>query len=337
MKRALLVGAGGMGKGWAKNLAAHPEVSLVAWVDIREGSAKVAADQLGLPVGFCGSDLNEAIRQVQPDFVVDVTIPEAHREVTVTALGHGIPVLGEKPMSVTMTDAKAMVRAAEMSGKLYMVSQSRRYNGAAMAYRDLLGQVGELGILNADFYIGAHFGGFRDEMESPLVLDMAIHTFDKARYLTGKDPVSVYAEEFNPKWSWYRGDACADCLFEMEDGVRFNYRGSWCAEGMITSWESTWRAVGSKGTVLWDGEQDIRGEVVESDEGFMRAGRPISASRVEIAEGIEGSLQDFLNALDKGTTPSGECHDNIKSLAMVLGAHESAKRKERVHIAELLQ
>jgi len=28
--------------------------------------------------------------------------------------------------------------------------------------------------------LAAHFGGFRDEMPSPLILDMAIHTFDAA-------------------------------------------------------------------------------------------------------------------------------------------------------------
>ena len=39
-------------------------------------------------------------------------------------------------------------------------------------------QIGALGILNSDFYIGAHFGGFRDEMASVLLLDMAIHTLD---------------------------------------------------------------------------------------------------------------------------------------------------------------
>ena len=41
-------------------------------------------------------------------------------------------------------------------------------------------------------------------MESPLILDMAIHTFDQARFITGADPVSVYCHEFNPPGSWYK-------------------------------------------------------------------------------------------------------------------------------------
>ena len=121
--------------------------------------------------------------------MVDVTIPEAHHDVTIQALGLGIPVLGEKPMAASMAQAREMVAASEKAGKLYMVSQSRRYDGRIHAYRKLIAEnLGALGILNSDFYIGAHFGGFRDEMDSPLILDMAIHTFDAARYLCDSDP-----------------------------------------------------------------------------------------------------------------------------------------------------
>jgi predicted dehydrogenase len=96
--------------------------------------------------------------------------------------------------------------------------------------------VGAPGILNADFYICPHFGGFREATGSPL-LDMAIHTFHAARYLSGADPLTVYCEEFNPSWSWYRGTAGATAIFEMNGGLRYTYRGNCCAEGQITSWK----------------------------------------------------------------------------------------------------
>src|SRR5205814_1591110 len=80
--------------------------------------------------------------------------------------------------------------------------------------------------------------GFRDQMTSPLLLDMAIHTFDAARYLSQADPVSVYCEEFNPAWSWYQGNASASAIFELSGGLQYTYRGSRCAEGVPTSWAS---------------------------------------------------------------------------------------------------
>lgn len=71
--RALLVGAGGMGKAWARNLAGNSDVSLAGWIDVRPGAAASAIVELGLSVGYAGTDLEPAIQSVQPDFVVDVT------------------------------------------------------------------------------------------------------------------------------------------------------------------------------------------------------------------------------------------------------------------------
>jgi len=64
-----------------------------------------------------------------------------------------------------------------------VVSQNRRYNPGLVAFRRLvLSRLGGIGALSADFYSGYHFEGFREEMASPLLLDMAVHTFDAARY-----------------------------------------------------------------------------------------------------------------------------------------------------------
>lgn len=324
--RALLVGAGGMGRAWAKNLAANGDVEIAGWIDIRPGAAQQAAEELQLQVGATGDDLERALAEIRPDFLVDVTIPEAHHDVTLMALAAGIPVIGEKPMADSMERARAMVAASERAGKLYMVSQSRRYDARIHAYRALIEQyIGPLGILNSDFYIGAHFGGFRDQMQHVLLLDMAIHTLDAARYISGADPLSVYCDEYNPPWSWYQHGSSATAIFQMTGGLRYTYRGSWCAEGRHTSWESEWRAVGPHGTATWDGNGPAVADVVTAADGFMSTTQTHTAQVAEnVPMGIAGSLRDFVNALTTGATPMGECHDNIKSLAMVFGAIESA-------------
>lgn len=337
--RALLVGAGGMGRTWAKNLRDYDETELAGWVDIRPGAAARAAEELGIAASglWIGEELGRAIADVRPDFVVDVTVPEAHQDVTVQSLAAGLPVLGEKPMATSMREAREMVAASERAGKLYMVSQSRRYDARLHAYRRLIeAEIGDIGILNSDFYIGAHFGGFRDEMPSPLILDMAIHTFDAARYLSQSDAIAVYCEEFNPSWSWYRGNASATAVFEMTGGLRYTYRGSWCAEGLPTSWEGEWRAVGPKGTAAWDGRSDILAGAVVAPDGFhSRTEERRAAIEEGVAGGIAGSVRDFVHALRTGATPMGECHDNIKSLAMVFGAIESARTGQRVPVERL--
>lgn len=333
-KRALIVGAGGFSREWAKLLTAHPDVEVSGWVSRTQSRLDEAAAAFELGDIVTGTDLAAALRRACPDFVVDVTPPEAHRDVTLTALSAGVPVLGEKPMAASMDHARAMVAASERSGKLYMVSQSRRYDRNLRALRRLASEhLGELGILNSDFYIGAHFGGFRDEMPSPLLLDMAIHTFDAARYLCQADPVAVYCDEFNPAWSWYKGNAAATAIFEMSNGVRYTYRGSWCSDGAHTSWESAWRIVGRGGSAVWDGRAAPEAAVVRAPGSFHAQTEKVAANPDPgAAQGIRGALEDFLRALDSGETPMGECHDNIKSLAMVFAALESAKRRTRVAV-----
>ncbi|MEM8535551.1 MAG: Gfo/Idh/MocA family oxidoreductase [Chloroflexota bacterium] len=335
--KALLVGAGGMGRAWAKMMRYCDDVHIGGWVDVQADLAAQGADELKLSNLYTGTDFEQALAGVQPDFVVDVTIPEAHHNVTIASLTAGVPVLGEKPMADSMEHARAMVAASERAEVLYMVSQSRRYNAQLHALRRFIDtRIGRLGILNSDFYIGAHFGGFRDKMPSPLILDMAIHTFDAARFLSNADPVAVYCEEFNPSWSWYKGDACATALFEMTDGLRYTYRGSWCSEGCHTSWEGEWRAVGSYGSAVWDGSTAPQAAVVQQRGGFFSETESQTMEpEPDFVEGIEGALRDFLRALKTGATPMGECHDNIKSLAMVFGAIESAQTGQRVILSQL--
>jgi predicted dehydrogenase len=233
-----------------------------------------------------------------------------------------------------MEKARAMVRASEQANTLYKVSQNRRYDPHITAYRNLVvDNLGSLGILNADFFIGAHIGGWREEMASPLIFDMAIHTFDAARYICQRDAVSVYCEEFNPPWSWFAGDASANALFEMEDGLRYTYRGSWVSNGRHTTWEADWRAVGERGSATWDVNNALIAEVVTSVDSYLATTERIEAAPIAMPHrGLAASLRDFLHALETGETPESECHDNIKSLAMVFAAMESSRTGQRVKV-----
>jgi predicted dehydrogenase len=332
--RALLVGAGGMGRAWGRALAAHPDVVLAGWVDVVKERAVSAAMELGMRGVAFDDDLVAALRSLSPDFVVDAAIPEAHLEVTLACLDRTIPVLGEKPMAATLDEARILVAASERTGTLFAVSQNRRYNKGLAAFRELVtGALGGAGQINAEFYTGPRFGGFREEMESPLLLDMAIHTFDAARYVTGADPVSVFCSEHNPSWSWYKGAASAVAEFELTNGVRFSYEGSWCARGLHTSWESSWRALGPHGSAAWDGHERLVAELTGTgSEPGDRLRRAEITPKPIPAEDIRGSLADFVRALLGGEPPMTECHDNIRSLAMVMAALESSRTGQRVRI-----
>jgi len=335
-EKAVVVGAGGISGAWFPPLKAEG-VEVAAVVDLRLEAAQARIAEFGL-ASEAMTDLDAALARHRPDFVVDLTVPKAHCRVTCKALRAGCHVVSEKPMAATMDEARAMVAASEETGRLYMVSQSRRWDTRHEQVRQTVasGQLGAVTTICCDFFLGAHFGGFRDEMASPLILDMAIHHFDLCRFMTGVDPVAVYALEFNPKGSWYRGDVSASAIFEMTDGVVFTYRGSWCAEGCHTSWNGDWRIVGERGTLLYDHDQAPEGQVVAGDEGFHRALAPLTVSDATVAAGgMHGGLCEMLRFLRTGAKPQTECHDNIKSLAMVCAAVESAAARQRVAVRGL--
>jgi predicted dehydrogenase len=335
--RALLVGCGGISRAWLRALQDMPTVQIAGLVDIVEASALARAEEFGLQGALIETDLARALDALDPQVVFNCTIPEGHREVTLTALAHDCHVLGEKPLADSMARAREMVAAALAADKLFAVIQNRRYDANIRRFRHLVasGALGPLTTLNSDFYIGAHFGGFRDRMAHVLLLDMAIHTFDQARLISGADPVSVYCHEWNPPGSWYDHDASAVAVFEMSSGLVYTYRGSWCAEGLNTTWEADWRAVGVEGSALWDGAERFAAETVQARGGFRSELAPLAIPEHDPGPkvgGHAGVIREFVHCVQEGGVPETAAADNIQSLAMVFGAIESAERGEAVRI-----
>jgi predicted dehydrogenase len=325
--RVVQAGAGGMGRAWLRTIAANPSVQLVGLVDLDLDVARAAADENGyhdIPVATSIDELAAGA-----DAVIDVTVPVAHPVVSVDALLRGLPVLCEKPLAETVRECLPMIAASEVSGKLLMVSQSRRYFRTVSAFERQLAGLGSIGSLSCEFYKAPHFGGFRERMAEPLLIDMAIHQFDLARKLIGAEPVSVYCESYNPDWSWFDGNAAASALFTFADGTRFAFTGSWCAPGLETSWNGRWRAVGSAGTAIWDGD---RSPVAE-----LASGEPLPAVPSDDPEEIAGSLAEFVDAVRTSTVPQSEVHSNVISVAMVEAAVRSASTGTPVRIADVLQ
>ena len=335
--RAVLVGCGGICGAWLNTPTVKRQVELVGFVDIMPEAAERRAAEFGGRDAAIGTDLAAILKQVQPDVVFDCTLPEVHYEVTMTALRHGCHVLGEKPMADTMPRARRMVAAAAKADKIYAVIQNRRYQPRIRAIRRFLdsGRIGKVTAVHSDFFVGVHFGGFRDEMQHVLLLDMAIHSFDQARMICGADAETVYAHEWNPAGSWYKHGASAAAIFTMTDAMVYSYNGSWCAEGCNTTWECAWRITGEKGTLLWDGADGITCEVPKGKDGWVR---PVKSVRVptscpkRLTGGHNGVIRSFIEAVRGGDQPETICTDNIKSLAMVHAAVKSADAGRRVNV-----
>lgn len=340
--RAVLAGCGAMSNGWLEAIASTPAlrdgIDVVGLVDVDQAAAERCAAKQHLRGVAIGTDLAAVLAETRADLLLDVVPPAVRRSVVETGLAHGCHVLSEKPMAVSLEDAHALVKAADAAHRRHAIVQNRRFNDGVRRIRAVLesGALGRLNAIHGDFFVGAHFGGFRDQMQHVLLLDMAIHTFDAARFMAGTEPLAVYCHESNPASSWYAHGSSANAIFEFSDLVTFTYRGSWSAEGANTSWDASWRIVGSNGTLLWDGEDGLRAHVVDGADGFFRPLREIEVPPVADAGqtlGHASVLGDFLDAITTGREPETSGRDNLKSLGMVFAAIESAATRQRVLIS----
>lgn len=322
------VGAGLMGQAWLRTLRESADADLVGLVDLDVDLARRAADAAGLTTVPVAQTLPAMVALVEADAVVDVTVPVAHRGVATTALRAGLPVLSEKPLAESVSSGLSMIAAAELSGRLLMVSQSRRYFRQLSAFRRQIAAIAPVGVVQCTFFKAPHFPGYREEMPYPLLVDMAIHQFDLARDLIGSEPVAVYCVSSNPSWSWFAGDATAQVTFEFAGGAVFSFTGSWCSPGLETSWNGSWRVAGAGGSAIWDGDG---APAAQAADGSVIAAEPGTGP-----EEIAGSLAEFVDAVRMGRVPSGEAHSNVLSLAMVEAAIRAAEEGRRVAVAEVL-
>ena len=338
--RAVIVGCGAMSKAWLDAARQIEGLEIVGLVDVDVGRARSRAAEFHLDKAVTGAALDAVLDAVKPDLVFDVTVPDARASVALAAMRHGCHLLTEKPLAPSMEVGRAIVAGARAANRLHAVVQNRRYHSAVRRIRRLIdtGVIGRPTDVNCDFFIGPHFGGFREDMDHVLLLDMAIHTFDAARAMTGLEARRVFCREWNPPGSWFRHGASAVAIFDMGEACVFTYRGSWCAEGFSTSWEGSWRIVGERGTLVWDGSDNIAVEVAVGGDrdGLFDRVSTVEVPALDAADAVGGHLgvmQQFVSAVRGGPAPETAGSDNLKSLAMVFGAIDSAEARQPVEIS----
>jgi predicted dehydrogenase len=181
MLTAVMAGCGAMSDGWLHALRdidyLTDNVRLVGMVDLDADVAARRATKHGLSEVAIGSSLDDMLARQQPDLLFDLVVPPARFGIVEAGLAAGCHVLSEKPMANTLAEAKQLVVLAAKARKIHAVIQNRRFLAGIRRVKRLIaaGTLGELTAVHVDFFVGAHFGGFREEMGHVLLLDMAIH------------------------------------------------------------------------------------------------------------------------------------------------------------------
>jgi predicted dehydrogenase len=330
-RRIIQVGVGGMGTCWTKFISASDRWQAAAYVDTSKKNLMEAAQRYGMQKSRCYTDLNKALLEVEADALLDVTPQQFRKGVCCAAFQKGLHVLSEKPLADSLRNAKAIVAQAAKSKRTYMVAQNYRFQAPTQTAKRYVqsGKLGDVSYVDITFHKGPHFGGFREEMAYPLVLDMSIHHFDMARCVFDADIKAVQATSVNAPWNWNKGDATIMAQLELTNGIVANYHGSWVAQGNETPWNGDWRIDGSKGALMWEGDA-----LTFSDTPSRRRKVRMAKWPVEHQAYV---LKAFAESLDEGSEPETSGRRNLNSLAATYAVVQAAKQKRRVLVSELLK
>ena len=336
--RLIQAGMGGMGRAWWKSVVRHsPDFDLVAIVDIVEKPLNEAGDELGVPHDRRFKSLEAALDHVQADAVLTVTPPPVHVEHARLAFSRGQHLLTEKPIAHDLESAKLMVDLARRAGRQLLVAQNYRYSQVMQRLKRVVDErpLGEFGHGHIDFYIPADFTGtFRETMQYPLLVDMAIHHVDLIRFVTGRNITRVTAHTFRPSWSWYQHHPGLKMLLELEGGIPFSYSGDWSARGRFTSWNGAWRLQCAEGSIHLEQDQITLARCEKWPRQFTQ-------EQVQIPEapmnGQAELLRRFAESIRTNTPGQTSGADNLWSFAVVIAGVISTRENRTVDVVELLR
>jgi myo-inositol 2-dehydrogenase/D-chiro-inositol 1-dehydrogenase len=192
MQRFALLGAGFIGSVHAANLTAHPDVDFQLVFDVDQDRAKALAVKHG---ARAAANLAEVFDAADIDAVFIASSTDTHAAHLRRAAEAGLAVLCEKPIDLDLGQARETAAFVGRHAVPVMVDFNRRFDRDYAELKRIVdaGEIGDVELIQLTSrgpampplpYIATSGGQMRDQ---------AVHFFDLARWLTGADPVEVFA------------------------------------------------------------------------------------------------------------------------------------------------
>src|SRR6202167_3492440 len=177
-----VVGEGVMGYNHARVLAEMPGVTLVGVADPDDKQADFVRRTLGCAAVPGVDDL----LALGVDAVSIAAPTHLHRSIALTAIGRGVHVLVEKPITSSVEEGREIIAAARRAGVTLMVGHVERFNPAVQAIKEAIREEDILSIAIT------RVGPFPPRMSSVgVVIDLAVHDIDLIRWFTGSEIAEV--------------------------------------------------------------------------------------------------------------------------------------------------
>jgi predicted dehydrogenase len=152
--RTALIGSGWWGMNIARVAAKSGECKMVAMCDVDRNFLDPAAEEIQKLSGDEPrkyGDFRELLEKEKPDIAIVATPDHWHPLIMIAAVKSGAHVYVEKPISHTVMEGLAMVRAARSAGRVVQVGTHRRISPHNISGREFIrsGKVGKIGMIRA--------------------------------------------------------------------------------------------------------------------------------------------------------------------------------------------
>ena len=322
MIRIGVVGTGGMGSAHCETLPRVEGCEFVGVADVRAEAAQKVAEQYHIRAF---QDYRELFNIV--DGVVVATPPSTHREVVVAAAEAGVHAFCEKPLSLTLADADAMISATDKAGVHLMVGQVLRFYPVHVLGRQLIdaGEIGNVVYIETDYS-----GAYRGARQRPSswygtvggFLENGIHKSDLINWYGGT-ALTVAAEvgSFSGHEDW---EDYAVTLLRYDSG----------AVGVLR-WGPFMGARGTNETII-DGTTgslrlDMRADVAYFKKIDGKEWQELIPERTK-PHGVVGELTHFVDSIRENRRPLVDGRAGRHAVEVVLASYKSAKEKVKVSL-----
>ena len=228
-----VVGLGGIGNRHATIYNGHDQCNLAAVCDIDRKRADAAASQYGARAFYTVQDMLDAGLDIAVASVATAGHENGgdHYKPTMELLEAGVHVLGEKPISNNIDEAKEMVAKGKDKNLRYGIDLNHRFTPAAARAKEWVdqGRLGEINIINMTMWIN------NPRETSPWFHIRALHphSIDVMRYFCGDiEKVSAFFKrgldkDGNRRVCWSN----MQLNMRFADGTVGNLTGSYDATG----------------------------------------------------------------------------------------------------------
>jgi len=329
-----VIGLGRLGRVYASDLAQRvPKARLAAVADKQSELAKSFAAEYGVPKWYPGHE--DLLADGEIDAVVVVAPTSTHGEVVMAAAAEGKAIFCEKPISLSLEEARRMLQAVESKGVFFQAGFQRRFDAGYLAAKQKVvsGAIG-----TPVLFRSTSRDPFRPPLEfcdpgvsGGLIADMGIHDFDVARLFMG-EVKTVYAVGGALAYPELAGvgdidNAVINMVFENGAvGVVELSRNA------VFGYDIRAEIWGTKGS-LQVGYFRHTPILVMTQEGITHDVVPHFMQRFERA--YLAQMQDFVAAVLEGRKPSVTGADAVAALRISLAATASYRQQRPVEVREV--